>query len=276
MTLSIQGEGNFDRVNSNELPTDSQWKTYRPRSSFAPRDKIGLRGSKKFEQSVVPLQGGTVTLPALDFSYFDPRLRQYVVRHTKPIPVSVGPGQNLAGNATLNTTISNSAASGRAPGGAQLAPIRLATGRFTPTLRPLVEQPWFLTLPGVPLALMAGGMLFLKRRTRLASDSARADDAARARVTVLLASMDDALQAGDGGAFMSAAGTALQVRLGQLWSLEPTAVNLAEVDARLDSSWNPIRDVFRLAEQVAYGGRLFTTNFSGWNGREHAQPTSAE
>ncbi len=66
--------------------------------------------------------------------------------------------------------------------------------------------------------------------------------------------MDDALQAGDGGAFMSAAGTALQVRLGQLWSLEPTAVNLAEVDARLDSSWNPIRDVFRLAEQVAYGG----------------------
>jgi hypothetical protein len=53
---------------------------------------------------------------------------------------------------------------------------------------------------------------------------------------------------------MSAARTALQVRLGQLWSLQPTAVSLAEVDARLDPSWAPIRDVFRLADQVAYGG----------------------
>jgi hypothetical protein len=254
VTLSIQGEGNFDRVNSDGLSTDTQWKAYRPRGSFSSRDKIGLHGSKKFQQAVVPLQAGSVTLPALNFSYFDPQSRQYVVRHTQPIKVSVERRQNLAGNATPNAPNTAPGAGGRLPEGTPLAPIRLSMGQFTPTLRPLVQEGWFLILPGVPLVLMAGGLLFLKRHTRRASDLDRAGDAARSRVAALLGSMDDALRAGDGGAFMSAAHSALQVRLGQMWSLQPSAVSLAEVDARLDSSWDATREVFRLADQIAYGG----------------------
>lgn len=254
LTLSIHGEGNFDRVNSTGLPTDSDWKTYRPRASFSPEDSVGLKGSKKFEQSVVPLTAGTERLPAVEFSYFDPQLRQYVVRRTTPIVVSVEPGQGGAGNMTASVQTPLGTSSPKAPETAQTAPIRLDAGRFVPTLRPVFLQSWFSTLPGVPLAVMAGGLLFLRRRERLASDPHRAGDAAQSQVTALLASMESALRAGDGGAFMTAARTALQIRLGQWWSMKPAAVTLAEVNARLDSSWDPVRDVFRVADQFAYSG----------------------
>jgi hypothetical protein len=259
LTLSIHGEGNFDRVNSTGLPTDSDWKTYRPQASFSPQDSVGLMGSKKFEQSVVPLTAGTEQLPAVEFSYFDPRLRQYVVRRTQPIVVSVEPGQSGAGNTTANaqTPLPQTPLRTSHPTAsrvAQTASIRLDTGRFAPTLRPMFLQSWFSTLPGIPLAVMAGGLLFLRRRERLASDPRRAGDAAQSRVTALLATMDSAMHAGDGGAFMTAARTALQIRLGQWWSMKPATVTLAEVDARLDSSWDPVRDVFRVADQFAYSG----------------------
>jgi len=254
LTLSIHGEGNFDRVNSTGLATDSDWKTYRPQASFSPQDSVGLMGNKKFEQSVVPLTAGTEQLPAVEFSYFDPRLRQYVVRRTQPIVVSVEPGQSGASNMTASAQTPLRTSNPTAPQASQTAAIRLDTGRFVPTLRPVFLQSWFATLPGVPFAVMAGGFFFLRRRERLANEPRRAGDAARVRVIALLAAMDSALRAGDAGAFMTAARTALQIRLGQWWSMKPAAVTLAEVDARLDSSWDPIRDVFRVADQFAYSG----------------------
>jgi hypothetical protein len=80
------------------------------------------------------------------------------------------------------------------------------------------------------------------------------------------------MRAGDVGLFMTAARTALQIRLGQWWSMKPDAVTLAEVNARLDSSWDPVRDVFRVADQVAYSGlRAEVSALEGWRQIIHDQ-----
>ena len=180
VTLSILGEGNFDRVSSTGLPTDNDWKTYRPQASFSPQDSVGLKGNKKFEQAVVPLQAGSVQLPAEEFSYFNPQLRQYVIRRTQPMLIPVEPGQNGAGNATARTP-----ASGQTPLQAANAPpaltawtgsVQIDTGHFMQTLRPVFVQSWFLALPGIPAAVLAGGLLFFRRRDRLANDPQRAAD----------------------------------------------------------------------------------------------------
>ena len=53
---------------------------------------------------------------------------------------------------------------------------------------------------------------------------------------------------------------------------EPAAVTLAEVNARLDSSWDPVRDVFRVADQVAYSDmRADATALEGWRRIIHDQ-----
>jgi hypothetical protein len=112
---------------------------------------------------------------------------------------------------------------------------------------------------------MAGGLLLMARRERPVPDAARAAAATAAQVSALLTSMDEALQAGDGAAFISAAQRALQVRLGACWGIAAHEVTLSQIDARLDSSWERIRQVFALAEQSAYAGwRPHISTLSDW------------
>ena len=96
--------------------------------------------------------------------------------------------------------------------------------------------------------------MLLRRRERLAHDPLQTGVAIQAQVSALLAGLDQAQQAGDVAAFLATARRALQVRLGHRWSLEPEAVTLAEVNARLDSSWDSLRELFAAADQAAYAG----------------------
>lgn len=254
VTLSVEGEGNFDRVSSSEMPSDAVWKTYRPSVTFSPQDSVGLRGTKKFDQTVVPLQPGDLRVPSLEFSYFDPKLRDYVTRRTAPIAVEVTPGQGVAARATVMAGTSGTSAANGVQSPVTPAPVMVSVGRFVPSLRPIIQQPWFLAVPGIPLAVMAGGLLYLRRRERLAGQPARAGDAADAEVAAALLSMDAALEEGDGARFTLSARHALQVRLAQLWTMAPGDVNRAELDLRLDSTWDPVRELFSVADEAAYGG----------------------
>jgi len=265
VTWNIQGAGNFDRVNSAGIPTDATWKAYRPQATFSPQDSVGREGNKQFEQTVVPLRAGRLPLPAIEFSYFDPKSGQYVVRHTQPLEVSVTPGSTPVSTAPSNAQASTSAPLREPSQGMQLAPLMPTTGARTASLSPVAQRAWFFALPGVPLAVMAGGLLLMARRERPVSDAAHAAVATAAQVSALLASMDEALQTGDGPAFISAAHRALQVRLGRCWGMAPHEVTLSQVDARLDSSWDRIRQVFALADQSAYAGsRPHISTLSDW------------
>jgi hypothetical protein len=254
VTLSVEGEGNFDRVSSSEIPSDPTWKTYRPGATFSPQDSVGLRGTKRFDQAVVPLQPGDVHVPSLEFSYFDPKLREYVTRRTAPIAVEVTPEQGVAAKATVVAGTSGTSVANGGHSPVTAAPMMASVGRFVPSLRPIVQQSWFLVVPGIPLAVMACGFVYLHRRERLAGQPARAGDPADAEVAAALVSMDVALQEGDGAGFMLSARHSLQVRLAQRWAMAPSDVSRAELDARLDSSWDPVRELFSVADQAAYGG----------------------
>jgi hypothetical protein len=255
VTLSVEGQGNFDRVSSSEVPSDAAWKAYRPDATFAPQDSVGLRGIKKFDQTIVPLQPGELHVPSLEFSYFDPKLREYVTRRTAPIAIEVSPGQAVAAKATVAAgTYGTSGANGVQP--VTAATGMASVGRFVPSLRPIIEQTWFLAVPAIPLAVLAGGFVYLHRRERLAGQVTRAGDAADAEVAAALGRMDIALEEGDGAVFVHSARHALEVRLAKLWAMVPSDVNRAQLDARLDSSWDPVRELFSVADQAAYGGTL--------------------
>jgi len=97
LRMHVNGAGNFDRVESPMLRGDGQWKTYEPKATFNPADPIGYRGEKVFEQPLIAQQPGTHTVPALDFSYFDPGTRRYETAHSSPLSVTVSPAADSAG-----------------------------------------------------------------------------------------------------------------------------------------------------------------------------------
>ncbi|MBU1986457.1 MAG: BatD family protein, partial [Proteobacteria bacterium] len=71
LTMTVQGKGNFDRVEAPVLSQAEGWKSYSPSSKMTPGARVG-QGSKVFEQAIVAKDLDKTTIPPLSFSFFDP------------------------------------------------------------------------------------------------------------------------------------------------------------------------------------------------------------
>jgi len=134
-------------------------------------------------------------------------------------------------------------------------------GSSVSTLRPLFLRPWFLKSQALALGAwaLAIGLIHAARRQRF--DSARAARRrAEQRLRAERAAMDRALATGDSTAFFAAARGAIQERLGASWHVEPSAISLSEIEARLPpEDADGLRAVFEAdAARFSASGRLET------------------
>ena len=53
------------------------------------RDRNGIRGSRIFDYLMIPRSGGTITIPEMGFSYFDPDQQRYIARNAGPFELNV-------------------------------------------------------------------------------------------------------------------------------------------------------------------------------------------
>jgi hypothetical protein len=72
MLYLISGTGNLDKIIVPSLKDSSQFKTY-PVKPAEPR----AEGTRAFEQYIVPASTNSVTVPGIEFSYFDPVAANY-------------------------------------------------------------------------------------------------------------------------------------------------------------------------------------------------------
>lgn len=266
LTVEISGTGNFDRVEAPAFPESPAWKTYTPTSTFSEQGQ-NFRGSKIFEQAIVAKSGAVTEIPALSFSYFDPRQKRYINKtsHTVPIhlknttlttPQTVQPvqpnqlRQSLAQQPTLQAM--------PAPAIVGLAPIHLETGTYHQRIVPLFKNIWLRTICTIcVLILMALFVLKIRQRNL----DRHPEIARRRHKKLLLASdlkkIEQAQAAGDGLSFLSFARTAIQNQLGLLWNIEPAALSLADIRSRLNEDSHLIK-IFNAAEEAAYGGAGLT------------------
>ncbi|HEY4210274.1 MAG TPA: BatD family protein [Steroidobacteraceae bacterium] len=186
LRLHVTGAGNFDRVNSTMLDHLDHWKTYPVKSAFTPHNVVGYSGEKVFEQPLIAERPGEQSVPALEFSYFNPNTQKYESASTQPIALTIG---TVAGSVARSFS-----ARGLRP---DHAPAR---GEVS-DLRPLYFQAWFLSVP-TTLALILAVSLFAVRRPDVASGSSKA--AGR-----VLGQLEAAAQSGDSSAFFQLARQAL-------------------------------------------------------------------
>jgi len=274
LTLTVNGQGNFDRVTTTGLPETAAWKTYKPSSEFEPADSVGLSGKKAFTQAIVPEQSGHLGVPALAFSYFDPDTGKYVTRHTTPLAVDIAPSTGVPEKiATASAAIHPATSPHSSPSKDELFPNMVEPGRFVASLQPVLLRPAFLAVPGMSLALFACGLWFVKRRDQRAADPARTRQKASAvALRNNLSQMDRAAAAGDEPTFFACARRVLQERLAQAWHLSPNAVTLAEINRRLNGGGENICAVFRAADQTAYAGSSPSpVALHEWQQRVHEQ-----
>lgn len=93
LKLSITGEGNIETLSKPPVPQLTGFKVYDGDSSseLFKSDGTTIAGRKNFEEIFIPLEAGDVSIPPLEFSFFDPRRQTYQVLRTQPFPLKVIP-----------------------------------------------------------------------------------------------------------------------------------------------------------------------------------------
>jgi hypothetical protein len=262
LRLRISGVGNFDRVDSAMFDHLDHWKTYPAKSSFKPSDAAGNKGEKVFEQPLIAMLPGEQSIPALEFSYFNPTTQHYERAHTQPITVMVGASladSSLGGPAEAqnpNGALARQAARG-------LRPDHPQPQSSVSELRPLYFQAPFLTVPATLVLFLAGTLLAVRPHpARITSKAAK-----RA-----LAQLDAAARSGDSASFFEVARQALLQTFAARWRMSPDRITGAELKARLGAASEDIERLFALADEAKYsdyepGG----TDFQRWLGLVRGQ-----
>lgn len=97
LKVKIEGRGNLAAIGEPKAKWPPNVELYDSKGS-AKASKAGV-GEKDFEILLIPRVAGDITLPAMEFSFFDPAKKTYVTRTTEPIHVHVNeaaPGSALS------------------------------------------------------------------------------------------------------------------------------------------------------------------------------------
>ena len=92
LTVQVKGPGNLKATSDLKIPEMRGFKTYEVASTAAAVPDNGtLKSYKVFKTVLVPLSSGSYTIPAIDWSYYDPALKQYRIIRTQPLSLKVTP-----------------------------------------------------------------------------------------------------------------------------------------------------------------------------------------
>jgi hypothetical protein len=276
LRLHVAGTGNFDRVNAHMLKGDDHWTSYPPKATFTPADEVGYRGEKTFEQPVIARDSGSESLPALDFSWFDPTTRHYETARTAPLLVAVTPAPGATPSlAQNNSSPATSPASGARPATATppaasqdgLRPDHVVTGSGPASLVPLSQRPGYIAVPPLLLLAFSGAFFWVGRRRD------GADAGGPTALETYRSLLYEAEKSNDPELFFRAGRAALQQAFGRSWHVPPDAVTLEAVEARVGTH-GTAAEVFRLADEAAYSNEaLRPCDFRRWRSLIERQVT---
>ena len=259
LTMEIQGRGNIESVAAPQVPSGDLFRLYEARVLRREVGQDRSRGRLVFEQAVVPRSTAAASLPAVTFSYFEPRTQSYRSLVAGPFALKVRPAAHAA--AVVVDAGPSGPARQRPALGGEIAPLKPEPSDWAVSRgRPWQRSPWFLALQLVPAGIVVALFLAVRRREDLARDVAKArrqvaPDAARSR----LGAADQALRQGDPARFHQALWEALAAYFGNRLNLLPGQVSRDVVTERLSraglepASLGRLGEIFLFLEQERFG-----------------------
>ena len=263
--LSLQGKGNFDRIEPPVLTDELDLRTYPATSKFKADDDVGLSGLKTFEQVVIADHART-SLPGYRFDYFDPATGRYQTLRTPPAAVAIT-GADLTtptpdsppANATAPAPRATPAPAPGAP--EDILPIRRDFGQrqgFEAFL-PLYRRVGFWKLQGVvALGILVWGAILQWRRRARNEAIRQAADLKRQR-----ARLDRQLRGGNTSrrAFYSAACRLAQLKAATATNrpaADLTPLEISEAQRLPPDVAGSVAELFQRHDELVYSGNATT------------------
>lgn len=210
LTLSIKGEGNFERISPMELPQWEGWRLYPPKVDFVPDGDNGFAGTKTFEFILIPQSTDLTEVPGFTYSTFDPQSGTYTSNDLEALPVSVSPSQNPQETGPyLPAGDANAPERNLVP--EKVLPLKPEIGHLEPSGTPLWARPaYWMTNGAIGLTLLTFALWQLRRK-RLRTDNRLARRHAGSRqVRKALQKAQAGAKAGDAAVFHTSSRYALQ------------------------------------------------------------------
>ncbi len=262
LTMTVSGQGNFDRVQAPMLSQEKGWKSYTPSSEFL-KDGSPGQGKKVFEQALVMKDSALTAIPPIVFSYFDPSATAYKTVQADAIPLRIqGTVVEKVAPAPVKQQITENEepeageeAQQVTPPMSGLAPLQLVPGMMDEKLTPLFARKWFQLL-GLVLLLGLSMTLVMKiRAARYAGNPRLQRDQAMKHLLLLrVKEIDQALAGNDTRSFLASCRRAIQEQLGLVWGTEAGAITLGDLEKHLPGD-SGLLAVFKAADESSYGGQ---------------------
>jgi len=93
LQITVAGEGNIDAVGAPSVAESEEWRVYPARLMNQEINNTQNSGRKIFEQIIIPRKPDISAIPALEFSYFNPREERYERIIRGPFPLTITGGE---------------------------------------------------------------------------------------------------------------------------------------------------------------------------------------
>ena len=186
LTLTVSGTGNVELL---QMPTPvfpPDFEVYDPKITMNVNNNAnGLSGTKKAEYLVIPRRAGSFTVPAVDFSYFDPSKSTYQTLSSQPYEIKVEKGKG--GDEGSSGGIYASNQEGIKYLGSDIRHIMTGNAHLKPMHTVFFGSAAYFVVLLVLLVLFVILLFVLKKREQLSQDTAanrnrKADKVARGRL----------------------------------------------------------------------------------------------
>lgn len=252
--IQISGHGALDSL---VLPQQTGWenfKVYPPTSKVNANDQLAIDGSKTFEEIVTPQNSDIRALPPLSFSFFDPGQKKYRTLTQGPIALTVS-----AATPGAMPAMANSGRAEGAPPAPDILPIKQHIGMVAELRPPLVQQPWFLTLQGVPALALVWSVVLRRRKESLANNPRLRR---QRQVAQLVREGLDELQnwaaQNNSDEFFATLFRLLQEQLGERLDLPASSITEAVIEEQLrprgvcEEILTPLQEMFQMCNLARY------------------------
>lgn len=256
LKIQISGVGSFENLS---LPAVAwpNFRVYPPTSRVETSDALGLEGSKVFDLVAVPQSVEAKELPPVSLSFLDPTSGTYRSLTTKAVPLIVRPSGSVQMLAVPQTPSSGLAAPPEPQ--QDILPLKVRTGALIANAQPLIRQPWFLALQGLPILVWLSAFTWRRRRDFLAANPrlVRRRKVER-QVKEGLSELRSMAAAEESANFFALLFHLLQEQLGERLALPAAAITESVIDDQLKSWGLPpeslaaLHGLFRACNQARY------------------------
>ncbi|MFR9564860.1 MAG: BatD family protein [Rikenellaceae bacterium] len=165
--LRVSGSGNISFVQAPKIDLPNSFELYNVKTTESLRNEATQQsGYKEFEYPFIARAEGDYTIPAVEFSYFDPSNRAYTTVKTNPFSLTITADKSSAGGAAQ--MVSGVTKSDIELLGRDIRFIKLGEARFLRDREPFILSTLYLAIVAVIVAVW-GVLLVLLRR--MISDS---------------------------------------------------------------------------------------------------------